>query len=99
MKDSIIDMILSSAGYLPPRNEEEMAVFEKIYSKVEIDVSFHVDVDRIVNGSCQYNPKIVPRTSSRNFTQSDLRMAARNFGNLPQDVIEKLKKQHKEYGD
>lgn len=99
MKESIIDKILSSTGYLPPRNEEEMNAFEKIYSKVEIDENFHVDVDGIVNGGCHYKPKVVPMTSSGKFTQNDLRLAARNFGNLPADVIEKLKKQHKDDGD
>lgn len=99
MKDSIIAKILSSTGYLPPRNEEEMTAFEKIYSKVEIVENFHVDVDSIVNGGCQYRPKVVTMASSGRFTQSDLRMAARNFRNLPGDVIDKLKKQHKDDGD
>ena len=54
MKESIVDKILSSTGYLPPRNEEEMEAFEKIYSKVVIDESFHVDVESIFSGSCIY---------------------------------------------
>lgn len=99
MKESVIDKILSSTGYLPPRNEEEMIAFEKIYTKVEIDESFHVDNDSIVNGGCQYEPKVIPMTGSGEFSQDDLRMAARNFGKLPEDVIEKLKKQHKNDGD
>lgn len=99
MKESIIDMILSSSGYLPPRNEEEMTAFEKIYSKIEVDKDFHVDVDNIVNGSCQHEPKVIPLASSGDFSQDDLSMAARNFGKLPSEVIEKIKKQHKEDGD
>ena len=99
MKESIIDKMLSSTGYLPPRNEEEMTAFEIIYSKVEVDENFHVDVDSIVKGGCQYKPKVVSVASSGRSTQNDLRMAARNFGNLPADVIEKLKKQHKDDGD
>ena len=93
MKESIIDKILSSSGYLPPRNEEEMTAFEKIYSKIEVDKDFHVDVDNIVNGSCQYEPKVIPLASSGDFSQDDLSMAARNFGKLPSEVIEKIKKQ------
>ncbi len=99
MKESIIDLLLSRTGYLPPRNEKEMKAFESIYSRVEIDESFHVDVDKIVNGGCQYKTNVVPMTSTRRFSQNDLRLAARNFGNLPEDVIEKLKKQHKNDGD
>ena len=49
MKDSIIDKILCSTGYLPPRNEEEMTAFEKIYSKVTVKTDFRVDVDQIVD--------------------------------------------------
>ena len=99
MKECIIDKLLSSTGYLPPRNEEEMTAFEKIYSNVEIDENFQVDVDSIVNGGCHYKPKVVSMTSSGRLAQNDLRLAARNFDNLPADVIEKLKEQHKNDGD
>ena len=99
MKESIIDKILSSTGYLPPRNEEEMTAFERIYSKVEIDESFHVDADSIINGNCHYKPKVVQMSSTNSVSQADLRMAARNFGKLPEDVVEKLKQQHKDDGD
>ena len=99
MKESIIDKILSSTGYLPPRNEEEMTAFEKIYSKIEVDKDFHVDVDNIVNGGCQYEPKVIPLASSGDFSQNDLRMAARNFGKMPAEVIEIIKKQHKDDDD
>ena len=99
MKESIIDKILSSSGYLPPRNEEEMTAFEKICSKIEVDDDFHVNVDSIVNGGCQYEPKVIQMTNIGSVSQDDLRMAARNFGKLPEEVIDKLKKQHKDDGD
>lgn len=100
MKENIIDKILSSSGYLPPRNEEEMSAFEKIYSKVEIDESFHVDVDSIVKGTCHYKPKVYPTSSGKSkMSQYDLRAAARNFEGMPKDVIEKLKKQHQDDDD
>lgn len=99
MKESIIDKILSSSGYLPPRNEEEMTAFEKIYSKIEVDDGFHVDVDSIVKGGCQYEPKVISLANTGDFSQEDLRMAARNYGKLPAEVIEKIKTQHKDDGD
>ena len=100
MKESIIDKILSSSGYLPPRNEEEMSAFEKICSKVELDESFHVDVDSIVTGTCHYKPKVYPIFSGKSkMSQYDLRAAARNFEGMPKEVIEKLKKQHQDDGD
>ncbi len=94
MKESIIDKILCSTGYLPPRNEDEMNAFEKVYSKVNVKTDFRVDVDQIVNGSCRVKP-IVRRFESGYASSSDMRIAARNFEALPQDVVEKIKKQHK----
>lgn len=94
MKDSIIDKILCSTGYLPPRNKEEMAAFEKIYSKVTVKKDFHVDVDQIVNGNCRVMPN-VRHLRSENTSSSDMRMAARNFEALPKEVIDKINKQHK----
>ena len=94
MKESIIDKILCSTGYLPPRNEDEMYAFEKEYSKVIIDKDFRVDVDSIINGRCHVKPHIKPMAGCGSFSQNDLRLAARNFGNLPEEVVEKMKKQH-----
>ena len=65
MKENIIDKILSSSGYLPPRNEEEMSAFEKIYSKVEIDESFHVDVESIVTISQRSIQSLLERVRCR----------------------------------
>lgn len=94
MKDSIIDKILCSTGYLPPRNEDEMTAFEKVYSKVVVKTDFRVDIDQIVNGSCRVKPN-VHRFESGHASSADMRMAARNFEALPKDVVEKIKKQHK----
>jgi hypothetical protein len=99
MKESIIDRLLCSIGYLPPRNEEEMVAFENIYSKVEVDENFHVDVDGIVNGGCQYKAKVVTLTGRNDFSQDDLRMVARNFEGMPKGLVEKLKNQHKDDDD
>lgn len=48
-KENIIDKVLHTTGYLPPRNEDEMKEFEKIYSKVNVNKKFKVDVNKIVN--------------------------------------------------
>lgn len=93
MKESIIDKILCSTGYLPPRNEDEMTIFEKEYKKVTLKTNFHVDVDQIVNGGCMVKP--IVRHYNGGATSSDIRLAARNFEALPKDVIDKIKKQHK----
>ena len=94
MKEDIVTRILSTSGYLPPRNEEEMIAFERLYSKVSIDEDFHVDVESIINGGCQFSPKddLLPRQTI--LSRKDLRLAARNFECIPNEVIDKIKKQH-----
>jgi hypothetical protein len=47
-KADAIDKILHTTGYLPPRNEKEMELFEKEYSKVEVPKDFHIDIDKII---------------------------------------------------
>ena len=98
MKESIVDKLLCIEGYLPPRNEEEMLAFEKIYSQMSVNTEFHVDVNCIVNGGCCVKPN--GRYAGRVITRSnDMRIAARNFDEIPKDVIEKIKKQHKTKDD
>lgn len=100
MKESIMDMIFSTSGYLPPRNEEEMMAFEHVYSKVKIDKDFHVDVDSIVNGRCHYKPINHPSIgNSRSFQYNYRSAAARNFEGMSNDIIEKLREQHKDDND
>lgn len=94
MKESIVDKLLCTEGYLPPRNDVEMIAFEKIYSRMSVNAEFHVDVDRIVNGGCCVKP--TAHHTDRVMTRvNDMRIAARNFEEIPKDVIEKIKKQHK----
>ena len=53
MEDNImknqIDKVLHTSGYLPPRNEEEMIAFEKVFSKIKVRNGFRIDVTKIVN--------------------------------------------------
>ena len=99
MKDSIINKILSTSGYLPPRNESEMTAFEKVYSEVKVREGFHVDVDSIVNGNCATKPRVVSMDNVGRSAGHDYSMAARNFGNLPEDVVAKIRNQHKDDGN
>lgn len=94
MKESIVDKILCTEGYLPPRNDDEMIAFEKIYSRMSVNTEFHVDVDRIVNGGCCVKQTARPNVRLA-MTSDDIRVAARNYEEIPKDVIEKIKSQHK----
>ncbi|MBQ0063344.1 MAG: hypothetical protein KBS94_04855 [Prevotella sp.] len=98
MKECIIDKILSTSGCLPPRNEDEMVAFEKVYSKVVVKENFHVDTDKIVSGV--FPIKTITRPF-RNVTPevASMRIAARNFDSLPKEVVEKIKDQHNKEND
>lgn len=37
MQNPELEKVLHTTGYLPPRNEEEMIAFEKVYSGVKVD--------------------------------------------------------------
>lgn len=104
--DDRLVSLLCSTGYLPPRNEEEHLFFEQMYEDFEVDTKgWHVDVDAILNGFCSLNraeevlmvadgcdPEI-------EYSNNNLSMAARNFENLPKDVIAKILSQHKKQDD
>lgn len=98
MNEEIVNKILCTTGYLPPRNEEEMECFERVYSKVEIDEEWHIDVDSIINGSCCLH-SVKSHIEKTIVPDNDMRMAARNFNKIPSDVIEKIKKQHLNHHD
>lgn len=92
MKDRIIDKYLSSYGYLPPRNEEEMMTFEDFFSNVKVDRSFHVDVKSIVSGnSCTIDH---PQRQREVY-----HIAARNYERIPDEIIDKIRKQHNNNGE
>lgn len=101
------EVMLCSTGYLPPRNEEELVFFSQMYeghkSRLE---NRHVDVDSIVNGSCRivsFHSALEEQETSCSMVAEDFddrySMAARNFGKLPKDVLDKMKSQHKRDND
>jgi hypothetical protein len=111
MKDLCVEefeAMLCSTGYLPPRNEDELDFFNQLYegymSRIE---DRHVDIDTIVNGKC----RVISMSSISYEEQTNLcskvsddadgrySMAARNYMNLPNNILEKMKKQHKPQDD
>ena len=85
--------LLCSDGFLPPRNEEELLETEKRMAGFEFkNEKKSVNTQAIINGaSCEV-------VSMKGFDDGavvqPLGMAARNFENLPQSVIDKIKAQH-----
>jgi len=83
---------LASTGFLFPRNETEMARFDKLYPEEADDVSnFEVDCTRILNGTLK--TKVIPlNKEAREEDIIPLKMVARKGGNLPQHILDKIKK-------
>jgi hypothetical protein len=83
---------LASTGYLFPSNNLELARFEKLYADFDFKLTEDcVDPFAIVNGD--YKPqKIEFEFDVNNATTEDIRMAARNFNNIPEHIFKKIKR-------
>jgi len=84
---------LSSTGFLVPRNEIELARFEKIHGDKDYGLTGReLDPERIING-LPFEKKNIPLVSDvakKDF--SEYRMAARNGNELPKHIMDKIKK-------
>lgn len=85
--------LLCSDGFLPPRNEEELLETEKRMNGYEFkNNEKHIDAQAIINGtSCEV---VSMHDFDSCMVAEPIGMAARNFENLPQSVIDKIKAQH-----
>lgn len=92
---------LASTGFLFPRNEVELARFERLYDDVDFGLTGNeIDPDKIINNSFREKKviKIPDEIKQDNF--SEYRMAARNGKDLPKHIIDKiLKNQNKPKDD
>ena len=90
--------LLCSDGFLPPRNEEELLETEKRIADYQLkNDNKHVDAKAIISGvSCNI---INMKSFDDHFVSHPFGMAARNFENLPQGIINKIKTQHQEKDD
>jgi len=88
---------LSSTGFLFPRNEIELARFEKLFGKVDEDITGEeIDPTRIIKGE-DYTSSQGPRQQlhiEENDKQkySNLSMAARKGDKIPDYILKKMKK-------
>lgn len=106
MKDLSIEefeVLLCSTGYLPPRNEDELAFFSEMYCDYKSRLEDrHVDIEAILNGSCKMEEKdsygeewyTDNHSSFSEKTSNIYSMAARNYSKLPVGVLDKMRKQH-----
>lgn len=106
MKDLTIeewDALLCSTGYLSPRNEEELDFFDEMYEDCKSRIeNRHVNIEMILKGTCRVVTDF--RYVDSNHVSEQIKvakdvkhgysMAARNFDNLPKDVLDKMRRQH-----
>lgn len=87
---------LASTGFLFPRNELELARYNKLYGESEHEklTDSSVSIDRILNGRARLFPALNPFFDKDiNGVEQEYRMVARKgLGQLPDHIREKMKK-------
>ena len=84
---------LSSTGFLFPRNEIELERFEKLFSDDDFGLKgTEIDPDKIINGSFSENIRLQIPDSIKKDEISPYRIAARNGNELPEHILDKIKK-------
>jgi len=83
--------LAASTGRMFPRNTVELKRFEKLYSDYEYKLSEEcVDPLAIINGDSSRKSRAIKLNSTEK--SNEIRVAARNLDNLPDHIIQKLKR-------
>ncbi|MFM7855549.1 MAG: hypothetical protein ACKO96_27395 [Flammeovirgaceae bacterium] len=86
---------LSSTGFLFPRNEVELERFEKLYSEEDYGLTGNeIDPDKIINGTFSEKKMLKMPDEIKKEEINPYRMAARNGNELPNHIMDKIKKNH-----
>lgn len=89
---------LSSTGFLYPRNENELDLYEKVYADYDFKLKDKsIDIDSIINGKLVCQTKVISLISPEEKEDiQNLKMAARK-GNqsIPKEILDKMKSKHK----
>ena len=88
-----IEEWLASTGYLFPRNVQELARFEKLFGEGDQKITGQeINPDKIISGGPETTKivKMPPVDNSEQFIE--YRMVARNGGNIPKHILDKMKK-------
>ncbi|WP_257670490.1 hypothetical protein [Parapedobacter tibetensis] len=84
---------LASTGFLFPRNELELARFDRLYPVEEEGIGgFQVDCQAILDGTAKTSKRITLAREAKEGDIIPLRMVARKGGNLPKHILDKIKK-------
>lgn len=91
---------LRSTGYLFPRNEIELARFERLYPEIKRQTEdSSVDPFAILEGTRQRKSIRLDFEDEQVDNYPQLRMAARKYQDLPVHIIDKIKQNQKKSSD
>lgn len=84
---------ICSVGYLLPSNEQELIRFEALYPAEQIKVrEENIDPFAIINGTRKRKELSFAVQALDEDEQQQLRMAARKHQDIPQDIIDRIKR-------
>ena len=92
-----LDSWLGSTGFLFPRNELELDRFNKLYEGYDYKLdSISIDPIAIINNTFHREPKVITMFENDfEIEINELRMVARKgHDNLPQQIIDKMRRKH-----
>ena len=82
---------LGSTGFIFPRNEVELQRFKKLYQDHEYELTMDIiDPAKIMRGEFIEVSEDSNRDNSK--VDENWRMAARNFKNIPDHILKKMKR-------
>jgi len=88
--ESNVDNWVSSLGFSFPRNQAEEKLFDKLYNDFNHELSGkEIDPLKLIK-QCEEEEK----ESFEDNVDNNWKMAARNYGELPKHIIDKMKKNH-----
>ena len=87
-----IDTWISSLGFSFPRNQAEEKLFDKLYEDYNHELTGkEIDPLKLIK-QCEEEENV----SDISNVDNNWKMAARNFGELPKHIIDKMKKNHED---
>lgn len=94
------DDCLMYTGYMLPENEYQLDNFNKLYEDYNFELSnVKINIHAIVNGTLACTIKKITPISIREENEDaeiiNLRMVARKGEEIPQRIIDKMKKKHR----
>lgn len=98
-----LDDWLHSTGFLYLTNEKQLERFNKLYEDYDFKLkNAKIDVKSIIKGSLYNKEKVIPLNLSSDVSNDiqNIKMVARKGKNdLPQHIIDKMKKKHRDSDD